>query len=772
MNTIFKKLALAITLALLATFGSGKDAWEGKWITATENQSESNTWIAFRKTFDLSLVPASALSRIAADSKYWLWINGQLIVFEGGLKRGPTPVDTYYDEVDIAPFLLEGKNTIAILLWYFGKEGFSHKSSGAAAMVFECKAPGINVVSDKSWLATLHRAYENTRGVRPNFRLPESNVRFDARRDPGNWYDPDYNPQGRGFGNAKEAGTPPAAPWNRLVKRPIPLWKDYGLKEYVSVERKSGEMYDTLVCRLPYNAQITPWFRISSDEGLEITMHTDHYYGGGPPNVRAEYMTKKGIQEYESLGWMNGHKVFYILPKEISVEKVMYRETGYSTEFTGTFESSDPWLNQLWKKAVRTLYVTMRDTYMDCPDRERAQWWGDVVNESGESFYALDPDAAGLTKKGILELINWQREDHTLFSPVPAGNWNSELPGQMLASVGYYGFWNYYLNTGDKETISLVFDGVKKYLDVWKLKEDGTLVERTGDWYWGDWGTSIDKQLLFNAWYYLALKGYRKMAEVLVKPEEEKRTQSKMDAFETAFNNAFWDGKGYRTKTYEGKYDDRAQALAVVSGLASPSKYPVLSDIFKTTFLASPYMEKYVLEALFLMNEPEYGLERMKNRFGPMVDHPEISTLWEGWGIGRDGYGGGSINHAWSGGGLTILAEYVCGLAPVDPAWKTIRIKPMIGNLTQVSTGNNTVAGRTEVSVKNERGTYTVDVMIPEGSDGIVCIPEAYGRIHLNGREVWNKREKNNPWANYLGVEEGYNQFKVKAGKWSFSAKF
>ena len=39
----------------------------------------------------------------------------------------------------------------------------------------------------------------------------------------------------------------------------------------------------------------------------------------------------------------------------------------------------------MWEKSQRTLYITMRDTYMDCPDRERAQWWGDEVNESGEA---------------------------------------------------------------------------------------------------------------------------------------------------------------------------------------------------------------------------------------------------------------------------------------------------------------------------------------------------------------------------------------------------
>ena len=54
--------------------------------------------------------PEKAVAQIAVDSKYWLWINGQLAVFEGGVKRGPTPKDTYYDEVDLAPFLQKGKN--------------------------------------------------------------------------------------------------------------------------------------------------------------------------------------------------------------------------------------------------------------------------------------------------------------------------------------------------------------------------------------------------------------------------------------------------------------------------------------------------------------------------------------------------------------------------------------------------------------------------------------------------------------------------------------
>ena len=63
----------------------------------------------------------------------------------------------------------------------------------------------------------------------------------------------------------------------------------------------------------------------------------------------------------------------------------------------------------------------MRDNYFDCPERERAQWWGDAVNELGQAFYAFDPQAQKLALKAIYELMNWQRGDGVIFS-TPTGS--------------------------------------------------------------------------------------------------------------------------------------------------------------------------------------------------------------------------------------------------------------------------------------------------------------------------------------------------------------
>jgi hypothetical protein len=732
-HLITSQLYFRFNLAwLMQPTAAPKSAWKAKRITDDECQNESNTWLNFRKDFEVNTLPASAPAKIACDSKYWLWINGKQVVFEGQLKRGPSPSDTYYDEVDIAPFLKTGKNSIAVLVWYFGKDGFSHKSSGEAGLVFECEKLGL--ISNGEWLTHLNRAYEKTLQENPNYRLSESNIRFNAQYGDFDWINPNVSP--RGYRNAKVLGDAESPPWNKLVKRPVPFFKDYGIREYENRDEIPGEGNgEWIICRLPYNCQVTPVLDIDAPAGLTIRIQTDNfdYMGLDVASVRAEYVTKAGKQQYESLGWMNGHIVKYLIPQGVKINSLKYRETGYGCDFTGFFYCNDEFYNKLWQKSARTLYVTMRDTYMDCPDRERAQWWGDAVNESGEAFYALSLPAANITQKGMLELINWQRKDGVLYSPVPEGNWKKELPGQMLASVGYYGFWNYYFNTGDRETIEKVYSGVKRYLDVWKLKADGTLEERYGDWYWGDWGVKIDKQLLFNAWYYLALKGYCNMSELLGKKEETEAVRQKMTAFKAAFNTVFWDGKGYRTQNYEGAYDDRAQALAVVSGLADSDRYDKLLAIFKTSFLASAYMEKYVLEALFVMNEEAYGLERMKKRYAKMVNESPFTTLSENFGDTMENADTGTNNHAWSGGGLTILSRYVCGLSPLEPAWKKIRIRPQLGTLEYAETGNETVAGKVYVKIrKTKAGGMDMDLLVPEGSEAVVYLPARFGKVRMD----------------------------------------
>ncbi len=731
-----------------------------QWISPlSTTKDEANSWLAYRKIIPLSEKPAKLITKIAADSKYWLWINEKLVIFEGGLKRGPDPENTYYDEIDLAPYVRKGTNTFVVLVWYFGKDGFSHKNSGKAGLYIESQIPSLN--SNKSWKSVLLKAYQTAAAPFPNYRLPESSILYDASKEIGNWQGNDYNDAE--MQPAIELGARGVSPWNKLIKRPIPLFKNFGLTNYTKAPKlpfiSNG---DTIVCELPYNAQITPYFKIEAKAGQKITIYTDNYlkFLSGEPNLRAEYISKDGPQEYESLGWINGHKVFYLIPKGVKVTELKFRETGYNADLKGSFSSSNAFLNTLWQKAQRTLYLNMRDSYMDCPERERAQWTGDAVNESGQAFYALSTSSTAMSRKWLKELIAWQKKDSSLFSPSPAGNWDKELPDQSMASVGYYGLWNYYLHSGDKQTLADVYDGARRYVAAWKLNEKGTIIFRPGGWTWGDWGDNRDMLLLYNLWYYMGIKGMQLSANELGKTGDADNYLKLMQRFKTSFNEQFWNGSSYRDPDYKGKTDDRTQALAVLSGVADAEKYPALLKIFQTEEHASPYMEKYVFEAMFMMGYEKQALERHEKRFSPMVMNKKFSTLFEVWDVDSNGVGGGTVNHAWSGGGLTILSQYLSGVSPITPGYKKFSVKPQPGSIKSFKTLVPSVAGDIKVSWSNKTDAASLEITVPVGTAAEVTMPKgSYNYILLNNKKVWNKADNATPQV-----------FQLKAGTWTLKA--
>ena len=722
-------LALAVLTGLSACHSAQNDTQKALWAPPQEEIVEiqqtldcagatdaPNQWIAFRKDVTLEAVPASAPARIAVDSKYWLWVNGKMVVFEGGLKRGPNPRDSYFDTIDLAPYLRKGENQIALLQWYFGKDGFSHLGNGKPQLWFDCP-----VLPDGPWLCRIHPAYGTAVDLpAPNYRLPESSIAFDARADIASWQTGPLE----GFSPAVAIDNTLGA----LHSRPIPQWKDFGIKE-IAFETHPGPDADTLVARLPHNMQMTPVLAVEDEDGgHKIVIETDHAKVG-EECLRAEYITRPGAQEYESLGWLSGELIILTVEHGATVKDLKYRETGYDAAPEGVFTCSDPFFNRFWEKGLRTIYVNSRDTFFDCPDRERAQWWGDIVTILGESFYTYSPSLYLLIRKGIRELVDWQRPDDILFSPIP-GNYGVELPCQMLAAVGRYGIWTYYMNTGDLETVRHAFPIIKKYLATYHIGPDGLVEWHDGDWNWGDWGGNRDMRLLQNMWYVLALQGLSDMADLVGAEGEGGAIWNQMQELSKAIDRVAWTGTCYRHPEYKGETDDRVNALAVLSGIASRDKYEAVFEVLKAEEHASPYMEKYVMEALFAIGYGDYALERSRKRYGFMVNHPDHDTLFENWNVGVDGdWDCGSVNHAWSGGPLAVFPTMMFGVVPAEPGWKSFTVKPDPFIFDNCSLSFPTVAGT--VSVAYDAQSRTLEVLVPEGTTADVNVPWASTRETL-----------------------------------------
>jgi hypothetical protein len=120
---------------------------------------------------------------------------------------------------------------------------------------------------------------------------------------------------------------------------------------------------------------------------------------------------------------------------------------------------------------------------------------------------------------------------------------------------------------------------------------------------------------------------------------------------------------------------------------------------------------------------------------------------------------------------LTILSQYVCGLYPLEPAWKTFQVRPQLGGLKQAETGNKTLAGNISIRVEQDKSNYTIDVNVPEGTEAIVYISLKKKKVKVDGIEVFRRKAMENDLAVFEGEENGYNLFRVGAGTHKFVAQ-
>ena len=694
-----------------------------------------------------------------------MWINDSLVVREGGLIRNANPRDTYYDSVQIGPYLKKGNNVICILLNYFGRKGANHNSSGKVGLYFE----SAHITSGKNWKVKENPAFYSLKKEYSNFRYAIQSTGYNAN-NAINWTSKAYNDFE--WKNAVEAGSLTVEPWNSLIKRPVPMFKDYGLSNYIKTERVG----DTIIAYLPYSAQVTPYFKIKAAKNQVIQVYSDTYSLGNHHNhnsIKTEYICSNGQQEYEMLHWISGHKIFYIIPSDVEIIGIQYRETGYNTEFAGWFSCDDKYLNSLWKKCQRTLYVCTHDYYMDCPDRERTQYAGDIANMINQSFFAFDTNIFALNKCSLERLFNWQRSDSTLYM-LFGRTANEEIPLQSLYLTGYHGIYQYYLYSGDSALLREAFPSVKKYHALWKTDTNGLVEQRKGDWYWSDWGTNIDERLLDNVLFADALKGDMLIAEVLGEQESVSYYRKQYDDLKEAINKHYWNGKEYRSSGFSLPADDRGNAIAVLAGIADSSKYDLIGTVLTNNLYASTYMERFVLDALFKIGKTRDALSRMKSRYKEMVNS-QYSTVWEQWTFDNPGNTTATYNHGWSGCPLHLLPQYIAGIQPLSPGFATYQIVPANTDISAINASVATLKGTIDVKISFEIWQYLMEIYSPPATIAKVGIPKKYYHqiLKINGtivRNTVNRKNRAVDNVHFVGEDRDYIYVELLPGKWLIEA--
>lgn len=121
-KTIIFPLFVLVFSPLLILICGTNNLQTGKWSTHIQNSTQENTWLVFRFGFEVSNINEELPVHYAVDSKYCLYINDELDIFEGGLKRGFIRNKTY---CDLASYVKNGKNKIEVYGGGFHNHGWS-----------------------------------------------------------------------------------------------------------------------------------------------------------------------------------------------------------------------------------------------------------------------------------------------------------------------------------------------------------------------------------------------------------------------------------------------------------------------------------------------------------------------------------------------------------------------------------------------------------------------------------------------------------------------
>lgn len=641
---------------------------KAKWIWC-ENNKQKDDKVLFYHTFEISQLPDSCPCYLAVDTKYWLFINKQLVIFEGGLFRESLPGCGYADHIDLKPYLKPGKNELIVLCWYYGNEGRNNTDSTQAGFLLECQSLGL--YSDRSFLSMRPDCFFSPDGSKPSYLYGGYDVGYDASKENfqiGEDFSISFKPEKNALRPSVEY---PNLVWGELYERPIPSIRLSERKALSFTQEK--ELLTEI--KLPYAMAFSPSFILTAEGGETVTLYTDRYeVSGGPGDTqnryrghKLQYRCRKGQNRFTSPFYLYGEKIYLSYSSSVKIREVAYLESGYDTEIVGTFTCDCAVTNRLVEKAARTLYVCMRDNYMDCPDRERGQWIGDVSVQAGQIGFLLDEKANLLTKKCIHDFL-FLRKGDVLVGNVPGANFG-ELPPQSLNAISQVGLIaEYYQLTQDREVLEWALKPAVNYLRLWQMNEHGLICHREGNWGWFDHLYNIDKEVLENCWYYSALQFSKQMASILGVTDYDDFLQERIESIKQHFETRFWKGSYYASECFA---DDRANAMAVLSGLCPSKNFPYIRELLLSVFHATPYMENYILSALCSMGYIKDAYRRMVSRYYPLASN-DNSTLWEDFSLL------GTKNHAWSGAPATIAFRYFMGIKLIN-GLQEIKISPCKG---------------------------------------------------------------------------------------------
>ncbi len=730
--------------------------WKAKWIELESDTLRYSPATLFRKEFQLTRSIASARIYVTSHGFYEIEINGKK-VGDQVLTPGWTSYSKrlQYQVFDVTKMLAKGNNAIGAMLgdgWYRGTLAWGNnwavygKKLGILLQMKITYSDGsvATVISDETWKAS-----------------KDGPIRMDDIYN-GETYDATINITG--WSNA-----------GFIDKN----WKSVNIGNYIlnnliasegSPVRKIQEIKPVKIFRTPKGDLIVDmgqnmvgWLRlkVSGKKGTVVTLrHAEVLDKKGEfytENLRAAKcqltytLSGEGVETYEPRFTFMGFRFVEVkgFPGDLTTDNLTGVVVHSDMPVTGTYECSNPLINQLQHNIQWGQKGNFVDVPTDCPQRdERLGWTGDAqafcrtaaFNMNVSSFFtkwlkdvAADQKPGGEVPDVIPDILNKQGS----FTAQPSAGWGD---------VAVIAPWTMYLVYGDKNFLENQYQSMKAWVEYIRKKAGDSFIWKGGSKY-GDWlfyhppvnnHTEADgyteHDFIATAFFAYSSSLLADAAKALGKTEDEKTYTDLYNKIKNVFIYEYVTNAGRVGTNSQTSYVLALKFNLLPDNLRSKAAEFLNDDIknrdnhLSTGFLGTPYLchvlssNGYTETAYDLLLQESYPSWLYPVKMG-------ATTIWERWDGEKtdstfEDAGMNSFNHYAYGAIGDWMYRVSAGIETAGAGYKHIIIQPHpTGKLTYSKATFESSYGTIASGWERKDGKVIVKVKIPANTTATIILP-------------------------------------------------
>ncbi|MQY57172.1 Bacterial alpha-L-rhamnosidase [bacterium] len=779
------------TIGLLA-----EEEWKGSWISMEmdpqflkpEKLAPGPPPPWFRKTFTLGKPVKKALVYVTARGIFRLHLNGRQIgkdVFAPEWTDYNTRIQ--YCTYDVTENLNQGKNSVGAVVgdgWYSGYLGwrkfrgnYGLQNSLFLQLEVEYEDGTSEVVAtDKTWRCT------DGPIISSDLLMGEH---YNARKEMPDWDTPEFDDRDW------KSVTVVAKPQTKLVAQPS---ETVQVKQHIEPVEMTEPKKGVYVFDLGQN--IAGWvkLKVRGKAGTKVTLrHAERLNPDGTiytTNLRDakamdSYILKgTGEEIFEPRFTFHGFQYVEVtgfpgIPDKVAVTGCAIYSAAPPA---GSFECSNPMVNQLYENLTWSQRGNYISVPTDCPQRdERLGWMGDaqIFIRTG----TFNMDVAAFFTKWMRDVADAQSDEGAFPDFAPRLSDKVLMRFESAPAWGDAGIivpWTVYRVYGDTRIITEHWESMDKWMDfLQEANPDLLRRKKTGNNY-GDWlsiKADTPKDLLATAYWAYDAQLMSEMAEAIGNSSEafyyRKLFQNIREAFQREY--VLPDGR-IKGETQTGYLLALAMDL-VPEDLQMKSAEHLVENIkqrdghLSTGFVGAGYL----LPVLTQMGYPDVAYRLLLNETFPSWGYSikqGATTIWERW----DGWteekgfqdpGMNSFNHYAFGSVGEWLFRFIAGidLDPEIPGYKRIIIRPHPGGgLEYAKAEYNSIHGKIVSGWKLENDQLTMSITIPANTTAVIYVPaEDASQVTESGNPATDSEG-----VRFLRMEKDRVVFEVASGTYVF----